>query len=133
MLRIKTLFPGPDNNVEIKKRPLTLSEFNTEDVFQLTEPGFVQLTTGVIPECTVFINVLTTDGESADGLKAVHTGDHTAVTIGETVYYINRTAGGVMTVGDVGDVETAALVYVVPGDKSGAFEIAVAEKNEDSI
>lgn len=109
-LWIQTVFPEK-YEVEVKKRPLTLDEFNEiqgENPFAMLEAGFVQLTTDVIPECTMFINVLTTDREVIGGLNARRTKNYCELTIGGTTYYINCSVGEEMT---IGDIRSHALVY----------------------
>jgi hypothetical protein len=119
-LWIQTVFPE-QYEVEVKKRPLTLDEFTEvqeENVFTLSEAGFVQLTAEVNRECTIFINVLATDREVIEGLDVCRADRYCTLTVGDTTYYINTT-DGVMT---IGDTETDAPVYAVIKDKHIEFK-----------
>lgn len=112
-LWIKTILPEPDGyTVEIKKRPLSLSEYpdpqKTQNLFDLAERGFLQLTTPVEPKCTMFVYVMSTDRDVIDGLNAHNSDKYTALTVEGTTFYINRSAGEIM---NIGDIETDALVY----------------------
>ncbi len=102
-LFIYTIFP--DNyTAEVLKRPLTLNEFNKEDIIKLTARGFLQLTSNR----NSFVNVLTTTKDVISNLDTKSSTDYIQFKIDKHIYYINTRDEDFF---NNGTVKTDALVY----------------------
>jgi len=116
-LFINTIFP--DNYaIEVLKRPLTLDEFNKEDIIKLTARGFLQLTT----DSNSFVNVLTTTKDIISNLDTKSSTDYIQFKIDKHIYYINNRDDNFF---NNGNIKTDALVY----SSQEKFFIALKVKN----
>lgn len=117
-LTIHTSAPA-DYNAEIKKRPLTLYEFSSEDAVTMKARGYLQLSVNLEEgkELRAIVNVLSTDSEILANLNERTYNDHIVLTIGGRAYCIN-TASGVPNLNAYTEasVTTDALVYAKTDD-----------------
>ncbi|MBT4485344.1 MAG: hypothetical protein HOC71_16880, partial [Candidatus Latescibacteria bacterium] len=111
-LTIRTLTEG--STPKIMKRPLTITEFGSENAITMKSRGFLQLTAELNGNTreTTFVNVLSTDSTLMANLNEKNYSDHAVISINGAEYYINTSNGA--TAGKAfteGMITTDALVY----------------------
>jgi len=134
-LTIHTVAPA-DYETEIRKRPLTLYEFRSENPVTMKARGYLKLTVPLKGggERITVVNVLTTDAAVIEGLDDSSYEDHAVVTIGDTEYCINTSPAvpghGAYT---EGEVSTDALVYARTRDGYIAMRATRLEMNGETL
>ena len=111
VLTMRTVAPA-GYEAAVRKRPLTLLEFRSEDVLKMKARGFLELSTTLRNGATTFVNVLSADPSVMSGLDAEIKSGRVVLRFGGRRYHINTGAanhtGNRM---EEGDVISDALVY----------------------
>ena len=93
---------------QVKKRPLTLSEFGEEDPLSMKARGFLERSLAVDNGAATFIHLLSTDRELVENSKTEQASDHTTWILDGTRYLVNTSPDGTMS---ENGIVTDALVY----------------------
>jgi len=111
VLTIRTFAPEGFAAV-VRKRPLTLLEFRSDDVLKMKTRGFLELYPTLRNGAVTFVNVLSTDPSVMSGLDAAIKSDRVVLSLGGRRYHIDTDAAdhsGSRIEED--DVATDALIY----------------------
>lgn len=124
-LFINTIFP--DNYTqEVLKRPLTLDEFNKENIITMTARGFLQLSS----DSNSFVNILTTTKDVISNLDTKSSTGYVQFTIDKHIYYINNQDEKFF---NIGEIKTDALVYSSRGKSFIALKVKNISKGSKNI
>ena len=91
-LLIRTLMPS-GIRAEIRKRPLSLSEFGAENPITMTPRGFLELSADIQKGRSQVVNVLGTEGKAIQNIRSNEKDDCLELAIEGSRYFISRTEG----------------------------------------
>jgi len=92
-LSLRTLYPR-DAGSEVRKRPLSLDEFKSENALTMKARGFLEVSTALRDGAFQLVNVISTDGRLAAGASLADRGKYLELAVDGRRFLVRRVEGG---------------------------------------
>ncbi|MDP2984711.1 MAG: heparinase II/III family protein [Candidatus Latescibacter sp.] len=128
-LSIHTVLPS-QYRAEVRKRPLSISEFGSENAITMKARGYLQLSADLGKSPLLFVNIMTTDPAGISGLNEKISSESVTFTCQGNTWFVNTAEGKKYS---AAGAVTDALVYSAVTEGFRAVRVTSVSRNGAAV